>query len=158
MLTAEATGLQLATPINPVSLSRFTHSIQGSLDARIDYVMPAGVLGANIFASQVFRSDLLAEPPSPLQTNDSVIASDHLPVQMIFNYPAPPLRVTSVLSNQSFSLTWSALIGRKFNVEASLDLAAWSIVASNIVTTTGAPTWNTSATNASRFFRVVRML
>jgi hypothetical protein len=120
--------------------------------------MPAGVLGANVVASQVFRTDLLSEPPPPLQTNDNVVASDHLPVQMIFNYPDPPLRVSSILSNQNFSLTWRALVGRKFNVESSLDLAVWSVAASNIVTTTGTPTWTTSATNASRFFRVVRVL
>ena len=156
-LTTAATGLQLTTPINPVSLSRFTHSIQGSLDARFDYVMPAGVLGANIAASQVFRTDLLSELPPPLQTNDDVIASDHLPVQMIFNYPDPPLRVTSLLSNQNFSLSWSALTGRQFSVESSLDLIAWSVIASNIVTTTGTPKWTTPATNASRFFLVVRV-
>ena len=157
-LMAEATGLQLTTPINPISLSRYTHSIQGSLDARIDYVMPAGVLGANVFGSQVFRTDLLAELPSPLQTNDCVIASDHLPVQMIFNYPDPPLKVTSLLSNQNFFLTWSALVGRKFSVESSLDMAAWSVIASNIMSTSSTATWTTSATNASRFFRIVRAL
>lgn len=157
-LTAEATGLQLTTPINPISLSRYTHSIQGNLDARIDYVMPAGVLAANVFASQVFRTDLLAETPPSLQTSDSVVASDHLPVQMIFNYPDPPLTVTSILSNQSFALTWPALSGRKFRIESSLDLAVWSVIASNIVTTTGTPTWTTPAANASRFFRVVRVL
>jgi len=157
-LTAVATGLQLTSPINPISLSWFTHSIQGSMDARFDYVMPAGVLSANIVGSQVFRTDLLSEPPPPLQTNDDVIASDHLPVQMIFNYPDPPLRLTSILSNQSFALAWSALVGRKFNVESSVDLAVWSVIASNLVTTTGTPTWTTSVTNASRFFRVVRVL
>jgi len=157
-LTAEATGLQLTTPINPVSLSRFTHSIQGGLDARIDYVLPADVLGANVIASQVFRTDLLSEPLPPLQTNDDVVASDHLPVQMIFNYPDPPLKVTGVLSNQSFFLTWPALVGRKFNIDSSVDLAAWAVTASNIVTTTSRPIFATPATNASRFFRVVRVL
>ena len=126
-LTTPATGLQLTTPVNPFTLSRFTHSIQGSMDARFDYVLPAGVLGANTVASQVFRTDVLPEPPPPLLATDSVTASDHLPVQMIFNYPDPPLKVTVVASNQFLVLTWPALLGRKFNVEGSANLTAWSV-------------------------------
>ena len=156
-LVAAATGLQLTTPVNPFTLSRFTHSIQGNIDARFDYVLPAGVLGANILASQVFRTDLLPEPPSPLLATDSVTASDHLPVQLIFNYPDPPLTVTMLQSNQAVTLSWLALIGRKFSVETSPDLTTWAMASTNIVTLTNTPTWTTSATNTAQFFRVVRV-
>lgn len=155
-LTVAATGLQLTTPVNPFNLNRFTHSIQGSLDARFDYVLPAGVLAANVIASQVFRTDLLPEPPPPLQTNDDVIASDHLPVQMIFNYPDPVLRATLAVTNQTVVMTWPALLGREFQIESSPDLAGWSLVASNIVAQSSRPTWTNAATSAARFYRVVR--
>lgn len=155
-LTATTTGLQLTTPVNPFNLSRFTHSIQGGLDARFDYILPAGVLAANIIASQVFRTDLLPEPPPPLQTNDDVIASDHLPVQMIFNYPDPQLSVSLTRSNQSLTLRWPALLGRRFNIEGSADLATWLPLATNLVASSNQPAWTTTVTESARFYRVLR--
>ena len=157
------TGLKLTTPLNPFTLSRFTHSIQGvlpgSMDARFDYIMPAGVLSSNIVTSQVFRTDLLPPPlPLNLNSNDDIVASDHLPVVMVFNYPDPPLVASLSVSNQTVTLTWPALVGRKFNIESSTNLpGGWTVTASNIVTVSSQPTWTTSTTNAARFYRVVRV-
>lgn len=156
-LLAPATGLQLTTPINPFTLSGFTHSIQGNIDARFDYVLPAGVLGANILASQVYRTDLLSEPPPPLLSTDSVTASDHLPVQTIFNYPDPLLRATITVSNQTVIINWPALLGRKFNIESSPDLLNWSVAVSNIVAASSLPAWATSTGGGSRYYRVLRV-
>jgi endonuclease/exonuclease/phosphatase family metal-dependent hydrolase len=151
------TGLRLTTPLNPFTLTRMTHSIQGALDARFDYVLPSGLLFSNVVASQVFRTDLLP-PPLPLNlfSNDNIIASDHLPVVMVFNYPDPPLRATLSVSNQTVTLTWPALAGRSFTIQASTNLTTWSVAASNVVAVTSQPTWTTSTTNAARFYRILR--
>jgi endonuclease/exonuclease/phosphatase family metal-dependent hydrolase len=152
------TGLRLTTPLNPFTLTRMTHSIQGSLDARFDYLLPAGLLFSNVVASQVFRTDLLPPPlPLNLNSNDSIVASDHLPVVMVFNYPDPPLRATLSVSNQTVTLTWPALVGRNFTVQASTNLTTWSVAASNVVAATSQPAWTTSTTNAARFYRVLRV-
>ncbi|NOS70844.1 MAG: hypothetical protein HOP33_13050 [Verrucomicrobia bacterium] len=155
-ITSAPTGLHQTTPLNPFSLNRFTHSIQGSLDARFDYVLPAGVLSSNIVTSQVFRTDLLPSPPSPLQTNDDVIASDHLPVQMIFNYPDPPLRLTVIVTNQTMELNWPTLAGRKFCVESSTNLTTWSVLASNLDSTSNRYIFTTNASGDPKYFRVYR--
>jgi len=156
-LTATATGLHLTTPLNPFTLTRFTHSIQGALDARFDYILPAGVLAANMVASQVFRTDLLPSPPPPLLTDDDVTASDHLPVVMVFNYPDPPLQVALTVSNSSLVLRWPALIGRNYRVETSGDLANWFVAASNITALTSQPAWAASAPATRQFYRVARV-
>jgi len=152
------TGLKLTTPLNPFTLTRMTHSIQGSLDARFDYIMPAGVLSSNIVNSQVFRTDLLPPPlPLNLNSNDDIIASDHLPVVMVFNYPDPALVATLSVSNQTATLRWPALVGRKFSVQTSTNLTTWPTTASNLVSTSSQLTWTASTTNAARFYRVVRV-
>jgi endonuclease/exonuclease/phosphatase family metal-dependent hydrolase len=154
-------GLKLTTPLNPFTLTRMTHSIQGaledSLDARFDYVMPAGVLSSNIVASQVFRTDRLPPPlPLNLNSNDNIVASDHLPVVMVFNYPDPALRTTLNVSNQTVTLTWPALVGRSFTIQSSTNLSTWTVAVSNLVALSAQPTWTATATNAARFYRVVR--
>ncbi len=155
-------GLKLTTPLNPFTLQRFTHSIQGvlpgSMDARFDYIMPAGVLASNIVTSQVFRTDQL-QPPLPLNlnSNDDIVASDHLPVQMIFNYPDPPLLVTLTATNSSLQLKWPALIGRRFTIQTSTNLVNWTTAATNLTSLTAQQTWTTPATNAARYFRVLRV-
>lgn len=151
------TGLKLITPLNPFTLTRMTHSIQGSLDARFDYVVPGGVLYSNIAASQIFRTDLLPPPlPLNLNSNDNIVASDHLPVVLVFNYPDPQLRATLSVSNQTVTLTWPALVGRKFAIHSSTNLTTWTATTSNLIALSSQPTWTTSVTNAVRFYRVVR--
>lgn len=157
-----ATGLKLTTPLNPFTLQRFTHSIQGvlpgSMDARFDYILPAGVLSSNIVASQVFRTDQLPPPlPPNLNSNDDIVASDHLPVVMVFNYPDPMLRVALTVTNGSATVKWPALVGRKFRVEASTNLTGWSVVASNLVALSAQPTWSTNSGGVAQYFRVVRV-
>ena len=153
-----ATGLRLTTPLNPFTLSRFTHSIQGSMDARFDYVLPSGLLYSNIVSSQVFRTDLLPPPlPPNLNSNDDIVASDHLPVVMVFNYPDPPLLTSLTLSNQTVTLTWPALIGRKFSVLSSANLMTWTVTASNLFSLAPQVTWNTTAGADAKYFRVVRV-
>ena len=156
-LTSTPTGLRLTTPLNPFTLESVTHSIQGNLDARFDYVLPSGLLFSNIVNSQVFRTDLLPSPPPPLQSNDDIVASDHLPVVTVFNYPDPPLRPTLTLSNQSVVLNWPALVGRKFQIESSTNLATWTVAASNLVSLSSQVTWNASVASDLKYFRVVRL-
>jgi endonuclease/exonuclease/phosphatase family metal-dependent hydrolase len=156
-LTATATGLELVTPVNPFTLSRFTHSIQGSLDARFDYVLPAGVLAANIAGSEVFRTDVLPAPAPPLLTNDSATASDHLPVVMVFHFPDPSLRVALTVSNQTATLNWPALIGRRFRIETSSNLINWTVAESNLVTADQLGSWSVGTGAAPGYFRVVRV-
>jgi hypothetical protein len=76
---------------------------------------------------------------------------------MVFNYPDPPLVATFSVSNQTATLLWPSLVGRKFSVQASTNLATWTVTASNIIATTAQQTWTTSTTNAARFYRVVRV-
>ena len=158
-LIAPPTGMELTTPINPFSLSSLTFSIQSSngLSKRYDYILPAGVLAANIVGGEVFRSDLLPSPPPPLLASDSATASDHLPVMLVFNYPDPVLRVTATTSNQTLWLSWPTLIGRKFAVESSTNLAQWTSAASNITATTGQQSWPAPPAVANTFYRVIRI-
>jgi endonuclease/exonuclease/phosphatase family metal-dependent hydrolase len=156
-LLAAPVGLQLTTPLNPFTLSAFTHSIQGSMDARIDYVLPNGLLYSNVVASQVFRTDLLPPPlPASLNSDDSIVASDHLPVVVVFNYPDPPLRVMLSVTNETLTLNWPALAGRSFHVEASTNLLTWTAAATNLVAHSAQATWTTTTTNAVQFYRVLR--
>ena len=120
--------------------------------------MPAGLLYSNIVNSQVFRTDLLPPPlPLNLNSNDNILASDHLPVVMVFNYPDPPLLTSLTLSNQTVTLTWPALIGRKFSVLSSTNLVTWTVTASNLVSLTPQMMWNTTAGADVKYFRVVRV-
>ena len=151
------TGLILTTPLNPFTLSNVTHSIQGSLDARFDYILPAGVLAANILASQVFRTDLLPSPPPPLLGTDAITASDHLPVQMIFNYPDPPLRVTLSADSQTVALRWPALVGRRYVIETSTNFITWTVAASNLVALASQQTWTATPAGSAHYYRVVRV-
>lgn len=157
-LTGEATGLKLVTPLNPFTLSRFTHSIQGTMDARFDYVIPGGLLFSNIVAAQVFRTDLLPPPLSlNLNSNDSIVASDHLPVQMVFNYPDPPLRTAIKVSDGTVTLNWPTLAGRDYAIWMSTNLATWTTAAASVSTTSNQMSWTGSATDAPKFYRVERL-
>lgn len=158
-LLGTPTGLRLTTPLNPFTLARFTHSIQGSnsLDARFDYILPAGLLASNLVTSQVFRTDLLPPPlPLNLNSNDDIVASDHLPLVMVFRYPDPPLLTSLNISQAGANLNWPALIGRQFTIESSTNLSQWRVVASNFTATAASQSWSTPATNRGEFFRVIR--
>jgi endonuclease/exonuclease/phosphatase family metal-dependent hydrolase len=158
-LTSVPTGLHLTTPLNPFTFSPFTHSIQipDGLDARFDYILPAGVLFSNRVGSEVFRTDVLESPPPPLLADDSVTASDHLPVVMVFNYPDPPLVAKVTTPNGTLLLHWPALVGRKYAVEGSANLENWSVVASNIIALSGQQSWTAPVGAATQFYRVARL-
>jgi endonuclease/exonuclease/phosphatase family metal-dependent hydrolase len=160
-LTSPPVGLHLTTPVNPFTASPLTFSIQatGGLTKRFDYILPCGMLFTNITGSQIFRTDLLTNPPPPLLTNDDSTASDHLPVIMYFNNPfSPPFRLLAMTrTNQSVNLTWESTAGRRYHVEASSNLAVWAMLASNLPAYTTNCTFSTNVTGAVTFFRVYRV-
>jgi hypothetical protein len=89
--------------------------------------------------------------------NDGIVASDHLPVVMVFNYPDPLLLTSLSMSNQTVTLTWPALIGRKFSVLSSTNLVTWAVAVSNLVSAVPQMTWTASECDHAKYFRVVRM-
>ena len=161
-LVNAATGLQLTTPVNPISGSDLTHSIQAvsGLNKRYDYIMPCGLLFSNIVSGQVFRTDLLTNPPPPLQTNDDVVASDHLPVFMVFGNPYDKqFRFTSITEkNAALTVTWEAAPGQMYRLESSSDFSSWNVFANNIMATGSIVTFSTNSSEDVRFLRVHRGL
>jgi hypothetical protein len=150
--------LHLTTPINPFSTNELTHSIQSTngLSHRYDYILPCGILFSNIASSEVFRTDLLPAPPPPLQTNDDMIASDHLPVLMVFNNPYA-FQFTSVsVSNQNITLTWQSVVGQNYGLESSTNLVNWTLLASNLTSATTTLSFTTNISTAHQFFRASR--
>jgi hypothetical protein len=158
-LLGAPSGLRLTNPTNPVTHSLNTFSIQGSLTERIDYVMPCGLLFSNLIASQVFRTDLLNPVPLNLNSNDDQVASDHLPVMLVFANPHdPPFRVLSIsASNQLVTLQWETSAGRQYRVDSSSNLTTWSALAGNLVATNAMLSYRTNFSEAQRFFRVYRV-
>jgi len=155
------TGLRLTTPLNPFTSSELTHSIQNTngLAKRYDYILPCGLLFSNITASQVFRSDKLTPLAPPLTTNDSALASDHLPVVMIFNNPYDqPFRILSATAGAGqITLTWETTSNRVYGVEASANLATWQPLATNLPATGTNLTYTTNGNGTVQFFRVYRL-
>jgi endonuclease/exonuclease/phosphatase family metal-dependent hydrolase len=159
-LVSAPTGLQLTTPVNPVTHSDLTESIQSTLNVRFDYVLPCGLLFSNIVSSQVFRSDVVTNPPAPpLLTTDSRTASDHLPVMVVFGNPySKPFRLTSFSrSNPVVALTWESVPGQSYRVETSTNLATWTVAGNNLLATNWAASFATNTDDLLRFFRVYRL-
>jgi len=160
-LTSPPTGLQMTIPINPVTCTDLTESIQGPLDARFDYILPCAILFSNLAGSEVFRTDLLTNFTAELNSNDDQIASDHLPVLMIFHNPFDtPFKLLSIARiNQVVTLQWESQINRNFSLETSTDLFSWTPLATNITaTTTSSPLvfTHSNAADEKQFFRVYR--
>ena len=160
-LVSAPTGLQLTTPVNPITDSELTWSIQDTNagpSVRYDYILPCGSLFSNVVSSQVFRTDLLYPVPSNLYSNDNATASDHLPVMMTFANPFnTPFRLLSFgVTNQTISLKWESQNNRVFNIEASTNLTTWTPFATNIATTTDTFSFTTNLTDSAKFFRVYR--
>jgi endonuclease/exonuclease/phosphatase family metal-dependent hydrolase len=160
-LVSAPTGLQLTTPVNPITDSELTWSIQDintGPSVRYDYILPCGPLFSNVVSSQVFRTDLLYPVPSNLYSNDDETASDHLPVMMTFANPFnTPFRLLSLgVTNQIISLKWESQNNRVFNIEASTNLTTWTPLATNIATTTNTFVFTTNLTDSAKFFRVYR--
>jgi endonuclease/exonuclease/phosphatase family metal-dependent hydrolase len=160
-MTSPPTGLQMTIPINPVTRTDLTESIQGSLDTRFDYILPCGLLFSNIAGGEVFRTDLLTSFPPNLFSNDDKTASDHLPVVMVFNNPFDtPFKIISLVrAGQSVTLNWESQNNRAFDIEASSNLAVWTPFATNLFTTTTNSPFVFTTNNVAdktKFFRVHR--
>jgi hypothetical protein len=154
------TGLQLTTAVNPFTDSELTWSIQDAdgLTKRYDYILPCAMLSSNIVSSQVFRTDLLSPVPPNLYSNDDKIASDHLPVFMVFGNPFnAPFRLLAIgRTNQIVSLQWESASNRSYNIEVSSNLAAWMPLATNLTATGADCTFTTNVPSEVKFFRVQR--
>jgi endonuclease/exonuclease/phosphatase family metal-dependent hydrolase len=157
-LTNGPTGLRLTTPRNPFNNDDRTISIQTSLSARFDYILPGGLLFSNIASSQVFRTDLLSPTPPGVFSQDDKTASDHLPVLMVFHNPYDtPYRLTSITaSNQMVRLNWESTAGRQYQVESSSNLLLWAALSTNLTATGTNSTFSTSAKGHPQFFRIYR--
>jgi len=149
----------MTIPINPVTRTDLTESIQGSLDTRFDYILPCGLLFSNIAGGEVFRTDLLTNFPPNLFSNDDMTASDHLPVLMVFKNPFDtPFKIISCRrTSQSVTLNWESQNNRAFNIEASTDLMAWTAFATNVTTAGTNATFTTNFTGSPEFFRLFRV-
>lgn len=161
-LTNSVTGLRLTTPLNPFTSTRYTFSIRATLSSRYDYILPGGLLWSNITSSQVFRTDLLTNPPppEPLLLTDDATASDHLPVLMTFANPFnTPFRLLSVAAtNQQIIIRWESAVGRQYRVEASSNLVEWFNLTANFTASTSVMTFTTNSGGAgARFFRIYRV-
>jgi endonuclease/exonuclease/phosphatase family metal-dependent hydrolase len=159
-LISAPTGLQLTTAVNPFTDSELTWSIQDAdgLTVRYDYILPCAMLSSNIVSSQVFRTDLLHPVPPNLYSNDDKIASDHLPVFMVFGNPFnTPFRLLTIgLTNQIVSLQWESASNRSYNIEISSNLTAWTPLATNLIATGADYTFTTNVPGNVKFFRVYR--
>jgi len=157
-LLSAPTGLELTTPLNPVTGSELTLSVQNlPLTVRFDYVLPCGLLVSNMVGGEVFRSDVLSNPPPPLEAGDSATASDHLPVAVTWNYPDPELRLALHWSNEMVTLRWASLVGRRFTVQESGDLVGWTNALTNVVAMTTNVNVSLNAGGAEGFWRVIRV-
>ncbi len=161
-LIGAPTGLAMTTAVNPLNDSELTWSIQDTNTGptmRYDYILPCAELFSNIVSSQVFRTDLLNPLPVNLYGNDDRIASDHLPVFMVFANPFNvPFRLISVrMTNQIVSLSWESQSNRWYNVEVSSNLMTWTPLARNLIATGSNCTLQTNMSDISRFFRVYRV-
>ena len=96
-----------------------------------------------------------------MNSNDDKIASDHLPVLMVFNNPFDtPFQLLSIArTNQSATLNWESQNNRNYSIEASTNLTAWSPFATNILTTTTNSPFTFTSNNVAdkiKFFRIHR--
>jgi endonuclease/exonuclease/phosphatase family metal-dependent hydrolase len=159
-LISAPTGLRLTTAVNPFTDSEQTWSIQDTngLTVRYDYILPCAMLFSNIVGSQVFRTDLLSPVPPNLYSNDNKIASDHLPVFMVFGNPFnTPFRLLTIgRMNQTVSLQWESAANRTYNIEVSSNLAAWLPLATNLTATGANFIFTTNVPDNVKFFRVYR--
>lgn len=159
-LISAPTGLTMTYPRNPVSGSVNTYSTTtANPGSRLDYIFPGPLLYSNIKTSQVFRTDRLTPLPPNLNSNDCKVASDHLPVLMVFNNPYDkPFKLLSITrTNLTVTLRWESVFGQPYRVEASTNLTTWTTQVNNLVATGTNYTYSTNLNEAMRFFRLYRM-
>ncbi len=125
-------------------------------------VLPSGFLFSNYVSasSLVFRSDKYdAQHPLPagVLPNATLLATDHLPVMAVFNNPYSPFPILSGTSGGGVvTLRWQSQVNARYRVEASANLLAWTIQASNLVAAATNYTWSNTRNDGARFYRVVR--
>jgi endonuclease/exonuclease/phosphatase family metal-dependent hydrolase len=159
-LVSPATGLILTNPRNPVTSSINTYSTEfANPNSRLDYIFPNQLLFSNLRTSQVFRTDRLTPVPPNLNSNDCKVASDHLPVLMVFNNPYDkPFKLTSVTrTNPTVTLRWESVPGQPYRLEFSSNLATWGTLVNRLVAIGPSCTVNTNLNETHRFFRVFRL-
>ena len=160
-LISTPTGLRLTTPLNPITGSEKTWD-SGSPSIRFDYVFPSGFLFSNYVgaSSLVFRSDKYdAQHPLPpgVSPNATLLATDHLPVLVVFNNPYSPFPILSATrSGGTLTLRWQSQLNARYRVETSTNFLAWTIQASNLVATATNYSWSTAHSDAAQFYRVMR--
>jgi hypothetical protein len=155
------TGLRMTTPVNPLTDRELTWSIQDTNSGpttRYDYILPCAALSSNIVVSQVFRTDLLTPLSANLYSNDDQIASDHLPVFMVFANPfAVPFHLLSIsVTLPSISLKWESISNCTYSIETSSNLTAWTPWAVNLVASGDSFTFTTNLPDDMKFFRIRR--
>jgi endonuclease/exonuclease/phosphatase family metal-dependent hydrolase len=159
-LISPGTGLKLTNPKNPVTGSINTYSTTtANPGSRIDFIFPSPLLYSNIKTSQVFRTDRLTPLPPNLNSNDCKVASDHLPVFMVFNNPYDkPFKLLSVTrTNPTVTLKWESVFGQSYRVETSTNLATWTTQANQLLAIGTNHTYSTNMNDGGRFFRVSRL-
>jgi endonuclease/exonuclease/phosphatase family metal-dependent hydrolase len=156
VLLTSPTGLQLQTPLNPFTGTDLTLSIQGTLNVRFDYLLPSQGLVTNLIRSQIFRTDLLPNPPAPLVASDSATASDHLPVHMEFRNPYAPAVSPKLtgghFSGGQFGFSVKGRAGHAVVIEASTNLQHWVAIQTNVAGT-GFETFADTAVLGQRLYR-----
>ena len=161
-LIGAPTGLQMTTPVNPLTDSELTWSIQDTNSgptARYDYILPCAALGSNIVCGQVFRTDLLTPLPANLYSDDDQIASDHLPVFMVFANPFNvPFRLLAIsVAPPSVSLKWESISNCTYNIETSSNLTEWTPWVVNLVASSDSFILTTNLPDGVKYFRVRRV-
>jgi endonuclease/exonuclease/phosphatase family metal-dependent hydrolase len=159
-LVSNPTGLQFTSPTNPFTgapTNDMTESIRDSkLTVRFDYIMPCPLMFSNIIGSQIFRTDKLFPVPPNLNSDDDRVASDHLPVLMVFKNPYQnPFQLLSVARNDTtLSLNWESVPGQQYTIENSPNMVNWTAFATNLMATNFTQTFTTNLPASTQFFRV----
>ena len=106
----------------------------------------------------MFRTSNLNPLPPSLNANDDQVASDHLPVMLIFGNPYDkPFRLIAITrSNPAVTLQWESVFGQPYRVDASSNLSTWTVLASNLTATGSIFTLSTNAAEPLQFYRVYR--
>lgn len=98
--------------------------------------------------------------PLTLNANDDSVASDHLPALMTFANPfSAPFKLLSFSrTNQTVTLRWESMVNRFYNLETSSNLANWTILASNLLSTGSNLDFSTNnLADPVKFLRVRRL-
>ena len=160
--------MRLTNPTNPVTGSINTYATTSANPSeRLDYIFPCALLASNISSAQVFRTDRLNPVPPNLNSNDCKVASDHLPVLMVFNNPYASAPVTNTapvysfiyfaVTNQVATFKWQTVSNRYYNLERSVDLSNWTTFKANLLAAGTNFTVTTNAPFGANFFRVYRL-